>query len=119
MGKKMNESRHIKKESFLKSLEKSLGVVTVACKKADIPRSTYYKWLKEDEARKAREAELRELNEQLVAESRNMNNGQKVNGETGWYFYNANTRSSGISSFVHEAKVKIEIKKIDFNKFFI
>ena len=50
MGKKMNESRHIKKESLLKALEQSLGVVTVACKKADIPRSTYYKWLKEDEA---------------------------------------------------------------------
>ena len=45
----MNESRHIKKESLLKALEQSLGVVTVACKKADIPRSTYYKWLKEDE----------------------------------------------------------------------
>jgi len=44
----MNESRHIKKESILKALESSLGVVTVACKKADIPRSTYYKWLKED-----------------------------------------------------------------------
>ena len=46
----MNESRHIKKESLLKSLEQSLGIVTVACKKANIPRSTYYKWLKEDEA---------------------------------------------------------------------
>tara|TARA_R100000951_G_C2625269_1_gene175778 strand:- start:917 stop:1279 length:363 start_codon:yes stop_codon:yes gene_type:complete len=46
----MNKSRHIKKESLLKALEQSLGVVTVACKKADIPRSTYYKWLKEDEA---------------------------------------------------------------------
>jgi len=45
----MNENRHIKKESLLKSLEQSLGVVTVACKKADIPRSTYYKWLKDDE----------------------------------------------------------------------
>ena len=45
----MDESRHIKKESLLKSLEQSLGVVTVACKKADIPRSTFYKWLKEDE----------------------------------------------------------------------
>ena len=44
-----DKSRHIKKESLLKSLEQSLGVVTVACKKADIPRSTYYKWLKEDE----------------------------------------------------------------------
>ena len=46
----MDESRHIKKESLLKSLEQSLGIVTVACKKADIPRSTYYKWLNEDEA---------------------------------------------------------------------
>jgi len=45
----MDKSRHIKKEAMLKALENSLGVVTVACKSADIPRSTYYKWLKEDE----------------------------------------------------------------------
>tara|TARA_R110002020_G_scaffold153379_1_gene332770 strand:+ start:175 stop:519 length:345 start_codon:yes stop_codon:yes gene_type:complete len=45
----MDKSRHIKKETMLQSLENSLGVVTVACKQADIPRSTYYKWLKEDE----------------------------------------------------------------------
>ena len=44
----MNKSRHIKKESILEALEKSLGVVTVACKSADVPRSTYYKWLNED-----------------------------------------------------------------------
>jgi hypothetical protein len=45
----MDESRHIKKESILQALESSLGVVTVACKAADVPRSTYYKWLNEDE----------------------------------------------------------------------
>ena len=45
----MDESRHIKKESLLKALEQSLGVVTVACREANIPRSTYYKWLKEDQ----------------------------------------------------------------------
>lgn len=44
----MNKSRHIKKEALLKALEKSLGVVTAACKKSETPRSTYYKWLKED-----------------------------------------------------------------------
>ena len=49
----MDKSRHIKKESILKALENSLGVVTVACKKSDIPRSTYYKWLNEDEDFKA------------------------------------------------------------------
>jgi len=47
---KMNKSRQIKKEMLIKSLEQSLGVVTLACKKLDIPRSTYYKWLNEDEA---------------------------------------------------------------------
>ena len=45
----MDESRHIKKESLLKSLEQSLGIVTVACKNANVPRSTYYKWINEDE----------------------------------------------------------------------
>ena len=45
----MDESRHLNPESILKALESSLGVVTVACKSADVPRSTYYKWLNEDE----------------------------------------------------------------------
>ena len=54
----MDKSRHIKKESILKALEKSLGVVTVACKKADIPRSTFYKWMRED---KDFEAEVKDI----------------------------------------------------------
>tara|TARA_R100001510_G_scaffold57610_1_gene66424 strand:+ start:4138 stop:4488 length:351 start_codon:yes stop_codon:yes gene_type:complete len=45
----MDKSRHIKKETIIKALESSLGVVTTACKKTDIPRSTFYKWLKEDD----------------------------------------------------------------------
>ena len=45
----MDNSRHIKKEAMLQALENSLGVVTVACKQSETPRSTYYKWLKEDE----------------------------------------------------------------------
>jgi predicted DNA-binding transcriptional regulator AlpA len=44
----MDKSRHIKKETMLSALESSLGVVTTACKKTGIPRSTFYKWLKED-----------------------------------------------------------------------
>jgi hypothetical protein len=44
----MDKSRHIKKESMLEALEASLGVVTTACKKTATPRSTFYKWLKED-----------------------------------------------------------------------
>ena len=44
----MDKSRHIKKESILKALEQTLGVVNNACKIAKIPRSTFYKWLNED-----------------------------------------------------------------------
>ncbi|QDP49702.1 MAG: hypothetical protein Unbinned1953contig1002_17 [Prokaryotic dsDNA virus sp.] len=45
----MDKNRHLKKETIIKALESSLGVVTTACKKTDIPRSTFYKWLKEDD----------------------------------------------------------------------
>ncbi len=41
--------RHDKKEALLQALEKSLGVVTTACKQLDISRATYYRWLSEDE----------------------------------------------------------------------
>lgn len=41
--------KHNKKETLLKALEKSLGVVTTACQKTDVSRATYYRWLEEDE----------------------------------------------------------------------
>jgi hypothetical protein len=40
----------ISKKAMLKALEKSLGVVTSACKSVGISRETHYKWLREDEA---------------------------------------------------------------------
>jgi hypothetical protein len=41
------------KEALLQALEKSLGIVTVACKEAGISRDTHYRWLKEDPDYKA------------------------------------------------------------------
>jgi hypothetical protein len=37
------------KKNVLEALEASFGVVTDACKAADCPRSTFYKWLADDE----------------------------------------------------------------------
>lgn len=37
-----------KKEALLVALEKSLGVVDQACKKAGVPRTTFYRWKEED-----------------------------------------------------------------------
>ena len=45
---KTNKKQHTKK-AILEALEKSLGVVTTACKKVSINRSTFYKYLKEDQ----------------------------------------------------------------------
>jgi hypothetical protein len=49
--------KHNKKEALLAALEKSLGVVTTACKQLEIGRATYYRWLEEDKdfAKKAKE----------------------------------------------------------------
>jgi hypothetical protein len=38
-----------KKKDMLTALEKSLGIVTSACKVVGIDRVTHYRWLKEDE----------------------------------------------------------------------
>ncbi len=49
--------KHTKKEDILQALEKTLGVVTTACKQVGIGRATFYRWLKEDQ----------EFNEQVIA----------------------------------------------------
>ena len=57
----MDKSRHIKKEALLQALENSLGVVTAACKQTGTPRSTYYKWLKEDSDFKAQVLDIENI----------------------------------------------------------
>ena len=46
MGKK---EHNLKKETLLKALESSLGIVSTACSRSGISRSSFYKWYKEDE----------------------------------------------------------------------
>tara|TARA_R110000744_G_scaffold120306_4_gene224160 strand:- start:19 stop:390 length:372 start_codon:yes stop_codon:yes gene_type:complete len=43
----MNKTEHSKK-AILEALEKSLGIVTTACKKVGVGRTQYYNWLKDD-----------------------------------------------------------------------
>lgn len=39
----------IHKKAMIEALEKSLGIVTTACKSVGISRETHYRWLREDE----------------------------------------------------------------------
>ena len=46
----MSKKEHnLKKETLLKALENSLGIVSTACNRSGISRSSFYKWYKEDE----------------------------------------------------------------------
>lgn len=47
MAKRANKIQHTKK-SLIEALEKTLGVVTTACKLVGVDRSTYYKYYNED-----------------------------------------------------------------------
>lgn len=53
----MNKTEHNKK-AVLEALEKSLGVVTTACKQVGIGRTIFYEWLKTDEEFKKAVTEL-------------------------------------------------------------
>lgn len=54
----MSDKTDIKKKEILEALEKSLGIVTTACKQVGINRDTYYEWLKKDKDFKKKVREL-------------------------------------------------------------
>jgi hypothetical protein len=54
-------SSDIHKKAMLEALEKSLGVVTAACKAVDISRETHYRWMREDAEYKAAVEELSDV----------------------------------------------------------
>jgi len=49
------------KKAMVAALEKSLGVVSTACKAVDISRQTHYRWMREDEDYKTAVEELSEV----------------------------------------------------------
>jgi hypothetical protein len=56
----MDKTEHHKK-AMLDALEKSLGVVTSACKTVGVGRTTHYLWLQEDKEYKAAVDELSDV----------------------------------------------------------
>lgn len=56
----MTNSDVLKKE-MIEALEKSLGIVTTACKKVGIARQTHYRWLEDDPDYAAKVTELKNV----------------------------------------------------------
>lgn len=44
----MSETNETHKKALLDALERSLGIVSTACEKANVGRATHYRWLQED-----------------------------------------------------------------------
>ena len=49
----MNKQNSTLKKAMISALEKSLGIVTTACKTVGIDRGSHYNWMKEDEEYRA------------------------------------------------------------------
>lgn len=54
-------STEVRKRAMIEALEKSLGVVTMACRSVGIDRTTHYAWMKEDCGYKAQVEELKNV----------------------------------------------------------
>lgn len=50
-----------KKRALLDALERSLGVVTTACKSANVARSTFYEWMQKDKDFQAQVKDIAEI----------------------------------------------------------
>lgn len=46
--RKTQTNTNAQKKAMIQALEKSLGVISTACKTTGVPRSQHYKWYKED-----------------------------------------------------------------------
>jgi hypothetical protein len=57
----MPTNTNIQKRQMIEALEKSLGIVTTACKQVGINRTTHYEWYKTDEDYKAAVDSLQDM----------------------------------------------------------
>lgn len=74
-----------KKSVMIQALESSLGVVSVACSKADVSRETHYRWYREDEEYKAKVDDVKNVSLDF-AESMLLEN-IKLKKESSIFFY--------------------------------
>lgn len=62
----MDKIGHSKKEAIIQALEKTLGVVTPACRKVGISRQTFYNWYENDKEFKDKVDDLKEYAHDFV-----------------------------------------------------
>ncbi len=61
MKKEISNNTVIKKKQMIDALEKTLGIVSTACKMCDISRWSHYRWIEEDEDYKKSVEDIAEI----------------------------------------------------------
>ena len=102
----MNKTEHHKK-ALLEALTKSLGIVTTACKQADVGRTTYYQWLREDPDFKKAVADIKDIALDF-AESQLHKQIQEGNTTATIFFLKTQGKSRG---YVERQEIEMQEKK--------
>ena len=110
----MSKKEHIKKKMLIESLENSLGIVSTACTKANISRSSFYKWYKEDEEFRNKVDEIDNVKLDFV-ESQLFKNIQKEKERSIIFYLQHKGHKRG---YIHRQDINLtsndeEIKKIE------
>lgn len=102
----MNKTEHSKKAT-LKALEQALGVVTQACRIANVSRTQYYQWLKDDPKFKA---EVEDISEIAVDFAESQLHQQIKAGSTGATIFYLKTKGKN-RGYVETTEVAVSERK--------
>jgi len=100
-----------KKRLMIQALEKSLGIVTTACKSVDIARSTHYEWMEEDPQYKKAVEDIANIALDFAESKLHKNIGDA--DTTAIIFY---LKTKGKSrGYIEKTETDLNIKDNDFN----
>ena len=88
------DKTNILKKKLLECLEKNMGLVSIACKQADVSRTTHYEWLKTDEDYKRKSDDILEMKIDFV-ESKLIQNIQNNSTPEILYFLKCKAKDRG------------------------
>jgi hypothetical protein len=99
------------KKAMIEALEKTLGVVSTACKMADISRTTHYRWLEEDLEYKEAVDSIQDVALDF-AESKLFKNIEKAKEASVFFYLKTKGKKRGYierQEIVHEGDIKSTI----------
>lgn len=99
------------KKAMIEALEKSLGIVTTACKKVGIARDTHYRWYKEDEEYKRK---VDDLSDVVLDFAESQLHVQIQNGNTASTIFFLKTKGK-VRGYIEKREIEIIQDELDLS----